>query len=334
MNSEYATIQLMRLRFLLLMAGLAFSSLSFADDSTNPACKSDKRVVGACFTVRGRLAWWNDPPTRRIEVLQPKRTLAIGEDTALPEGLNRWQSAPAALAARIADYNDVITADFEVCPLTPAQAGKAQTVCVASVSETSASADLRDSSTESQIALDRARQRVAEDVARTPRIDAQAARQMTNAQLRSSVRQFAEQLRTYGLDQKIEALQLFQRIQGDTLREAKADAHQLSAAGKTDLSEASIHQQMEAFEKRMQAAGQEHFRQVATQYAPTAIVLRDELLRRLGQKMPEDPSLVYVWDVEKEGQFQAIMSDAEHLNRTGFEPTADFLEGLANQLPQ
>jgi hypothetical protein len=324
----------MRLQSLVAAAVLAFSSISLADDSTNPACKPDKRVVAACFTVHGRFAWWNEAPTRRIEVLQPRRTLAIGEDTALPEGLNRWQGAPAALAPRIANYNDVLIADFEVCPLTPEEAGKAQTVCVAAVSETGASAEIRDSPAESQIALDRARQKVAEDIAHTPHLDSAAAKQMTNPQLKSSVQQFTEQLRIYGLDQKIEALQLFQRIQGDTLREAKVAAHQLSATGKTDLAENSIHQQMDTFEVRMQSAGQDHLRQAATEYLPTAEVLRDELLRRLGQTMPADPYLVYVWDVEKEGQFQEAMSEFDDLHHTGFEATADFLEGLANQLPQ
>lgn len=324
----------MRIDCLAAAVLLLSSACAYADDDQNPACKSDKRVVAACFTVHGRLAWWNDPPTRRIEVLQPKRTLAIGEDTGLPEGLNRWQGVPAALAARIVNYNDIVIADFEVCPLTREEAGKVQTVCVASVSETGAEGGIRDSPAESQIALDRARQQVAADLARALHVDAEAARQMTNAQLRASVHQFAEQLRTYGVDQKVEALQFFQRIQSDTLRAGKAAIVQLSAAGKTGEAESSIDQQMNAFEKRMQAEGQEHFHQVATQYMPTAVVLRDELLRRLGQKMPADPELVYVWDVEKEGQFQTVMSDAEHLGLTGFEPTADFLEGLANQLPQ
>jgi hypothetical protein len=325
----------MRLRFLFVLAVLAFSRLSLADDSDiNPACKSDKRVVAACFTVRGRFAWWNDPPTRRIEVLEPKRTLAIGEDTAIPEGLNRWQRAPAALAARLANYNDVVIADFEVCPLTREEPGKVQTVCLASVSEAGIAADLRDSPAESQIALDRARQRVQEDLARTPHIDAAAARQMTSPRLRSSVHQFTEQLRNYGLDQKVEAVQLFQRIQGDTLRQAKANAHELSATGKTDEAESNIAQQMNTFEKRIDDAGQEHGRQMLTQLRPTAVVLRDELLRRLAQTMPADPNLVYLWDLEEEGQFQAAVSEFDDLNHTGFEATADLLEGLANQLPQ
>jgi hypothetical protein len=325
---------IMRIDYLAAAVLLLPSACAFADDDQNPACKIDKRVVAACFTVHGQLAWWNDPPTRRIEVLQPKRTLAIGEDTALPEALNPSPGAPAALAARLVNYNNLITADFEVCPLTREEAGKVQTVCVASVSETGADAGIRDSPAESQIALDRARQRAAADLARALHIDAEAARQMTNAQLRTSVHQFAEDLQAYGVDQKIEALQFFERIQGDTLRAGKAAIDQLSAAGKTGQAEASINQQIEAFEKRMQAEGEEHLHQVAAQYMPTAVVLRDELLRRLGQKMPADPELVYVWDVEEEGQFQAVMSDAEHLDRTGFEPTAEFLETLAGQLPQ
>jgi hypothetical protein len=325
----------MRLQFLLVVTLLAFSSLSLADDANaNPACKTDKRIVAACFTVHGRFAWWNEPPTRRIEVIEPRRTLAIGEDTALPEGLNRWQRAPIELAARLANYNDVFIATFEVCPLSREEAGKMQTVCLASVSEAGASAEIRDSPAESQMALDRARQKVAEDLARTPHMDSAAAQQMTNRQLKSNVHQFSEQLRNYGLDQKVEAVQLFQRIQGDTLRQAKAAAHQLSATGKNDLAENSIHQQMDTFEKRMQAAGQDHLRQAATQYMPTAVVLRDELLRRLGQKMPADPDLVYVWDIHQEGQFQEAMSEFDDLNHTGFEATADLLESLANQLPQ
>jgi hypothetical protein len=93
-------------------------------DSVNPACKTDKRVVATCFKVHGRLSNWNGNPTRRIWIIGTKRMLGIREDTKLP----------TALTSRKADFDNVETGDFEVCPLTPKREGWMQIVCVASVS--------------------------------------------------------------------------------------------------------------------------------------------------------------------------------------------------------
>ena len=97
----------------------------FGDDSVTPACKADKRVVAACFKVHGRLSNWNGNPTRRIWIIGTKRVLGIREDTALP----------LALTSRKADFDNVETAEFEVCPLTRERKGWMQIVCVASVSD-------------------------------------------------------------------------------------------------------------------------------------------------------------------------------------------------------
>jgi hypothetical protein len=96
----------------------------FADDSVSPPCKTDKRVVAACFKVHGRLSNWNGNPTRRIWIIGTKRMLGIREDTSLPKALERAKP----------DFDDVSTGDFEVCPFTRERKGWMQIVCVASVS--------------------------------------------------------------------------------------------------------------------------------------------------------------------------------------------------------
>jgi len=106
--------------FLLLLC----STSLIADDSANLTCKADKRVVSACFKVRGRLSNWNGNPTQRIWIVGTKRVLGVREDTDLPK----------ALADKMGDFDDVAVGDFEVCPLTREQAGKMQVVCIASVS--------------------------------------------------------------------------------------------------------------------------------------------------------------------------------------------------------
>ncbi len=96
-----------------------------ADDSKNPACKSDKRVVGACFRVRGRMSNWNGNPTSRIWIIGTKRMLGVRVDTEFPK----------SLAEKLGDFDDVATGDFEVCPFTKQEPGKMQIVCVAGVGD-------------------------------------------------------------------------------------------------------------------------------------------------------------------------------------------------------
>lgn len=96
----------------------------FGDDSVNPACKADKRVVAACFKVHGRLSNWNGNPSARIWIIGTKRMLGVEGDT----------DYPIALKTRVGHFDDVATGDFEVCPFTPKRKGWMQIVCIASVS--------------------------------------------------------------------------------------------------------------------------------------------------------------------------------------------------------
>lgn len=94
------------------------------DESINPACIADKRAVGACFVVHGRLSNWNGNPTQRIWIVGTKRMLGVREDTDLPK----------ALGDKMGNFEDVAVGDFEICPLTLEHKGRMQIVCVASVS--------------------------------------------------------------------------------------------------------------------------------------------------------------------------------------------------------
>lgn len=113
----------MSLKYAAVLIVLLSASL-FGDDSVNPSCKADKRVVAACFKVHGRLSNWNGNPTGRIWIIRTKRMLGIREDTSLPKALERTRP----------DFDDVSTGDFEVCPFTRERKGWMQIVCVASVS--------------------------------------------------------------------------------------------------------------------------------------------------------------------------------------------------------
>jgi|ERR1035437_187054 hypothetical protein len=105
---------------------LLFSSATaLADNSVNPACRIDKRVVGACFKVHGRFSNWNGNPTQRIWIIGTRRILGVREDTTLPPALEK----------RLGDFDDVATGDFEVCPLTSEQSGRMQIVCISAVAK-------------------------------------------------------------------------------------------------------------------------------------------------------------------------------------------------------
>jgi hypothetical protein len=112
-----------RLAVLIVLLSSALST--FADDSVNESCRSDKRVLSSCFTIRGRLSMWNGNPSRRIWLIGTKRMLGVREDTEFPK----------ALDSHLGDFDDQATGNFEVCPFTKKQAGHMQIVCVAGVSD-------------------------------------------------------------------------------------------------------------------------------------------------------------------------------------------------------
>jgi len=87
------------------------------------ACKTDPDIIGACFTVHGRLSAWNGSPTMRIWRVGTKRILGDHDDWPLPEEL-----------AEQMNWDVEAWGDFEVCPFTKERPGVMQMVCIESAS--------------------------------------------------------------------------------------------------------------------------------------------------------------------------------------------------------
>lgn len=82
-------------------------------------CAADPDLVGPCFKVHGRLAYWNGAPTTRITWLGTKRILGV-PDEVVPEDV-----APHLVMDQVDAYGD-----FRVCPLTVQKPGHMQMVCI------------------------------------------------------------------------------------------------------------------------------------------------------------------------------------------------------------
>lgn len=126
--TETAQKRLMSVKFFVSVAFALFLVMLpnglDASDTETPSCRSDSRVVAACFQVHGRLSNWNGNPTRRIWIIGTKKMLGLRDGTELP----------AALEKSLGDFDHEVAGDFEFCPFTPAKPGVMQVGCLAKVS--------------------------------------------------------------------------------------------------------------------------------------------------------------------------------------------------------
>jgi hypothetical protein len=104
------------------MGHVIFALLLFsAANAACQSCKSDPKVVAACFTVHGKMYNANGGSVARIWKIGTKRVLGVTRD--LPENPESYRGS---------DFDDVLYGDFLVCPYTKEQAGVMQPVCVES----------------------------------------------------------------------------------------------------------------------------------------------------------------------------------------------------------
>lgn len=106
---------------LMLVAAQAASAVSEKVDM-KLGCKNNPGLVGACFTVNGRLSTYNGNPSLRIWPAGSRRLLGVVEDESL-------LSIPANIRNLVGFEHDV-RGSFLVCPFTEAKAGYMQFVCV------------------------------------------------------------------------------------------------------------------------------------------------------------------------------------------------------------
>ena len=111
--------------WMIVTASVLGCSLAAADPLPARPCRSDPRVIGECFEVRGRLRFGNGNPALRMWRVGTNRILGIWDDeepivpanlaTALEPGLGR-----------------TVSGDFLVCPFTVERAGWMRMVCIES----------------------------------------------------------------------------------------------------------------------------------------------------------------------------------------------------------
>jgi hypothetical protein len=85
------------------------------------SCRERSELVGACFTVHGRLSAYNGAPTFRLWRINTQRVLGIaGGDSPI---------MPPEVRAQ-AGFGTDLFGDYEVCPFTPERPGRMQIVCI------------------------------------------------------------------------------------------------------------------------------------------------------------------------------------------------------------
>jgi hypothetical protein len=91
------------------------------------ACKNNSEQVAPCFTIHGRLNYWEGNPSARIWRVGTHRILGVSDAHA------DVQQMPPGLEKKLA-WDIFIFGDFEVCPFTKEEPGVMQFVCIASAS--------------------------------------------------------------------------------------------------------------------------------------------------------------------------------------------------------
>jgi hypothetical protein len=108
-------------------------SAAMADEASQ-SCKTSHNLVGACFTVHGRLFETGGPPRIRIEDIGSHRILGVLDRQSLAESA---ELVPPTANALLTSTTDVY-GDYEVCPFEKATTGAMRVVCIQNASHLTA----------------------------------------------------------------------------------------------------------------------------------------------------------------------------------------------------
>lgn len=122
------------MKLIVVMALLCVASLSGPKGKPRPAsqaqekpCRSQPRLAGRCFTVRGRLSLYNGSPTIRLWRSGTRRMLGVSSSYSEAG----YSSIPAEMERQL-NWETELWGDFEVCPFTPRRPGEMQMICIES----------------------------------------------------------------------------------------------------------------------------------------------------------------------------------------------------------
>jgi len=104
------------------------TTLSAVGDDTQKSCRHHPKIIGACFTVHGRLSLYNGTPSVRLWKVGTNRLLGISEGRFWLAG---YRNLPETLEKKLSWASDVY-GDFLVCPFTASEPGVMQLVCIES----------------------------------------------------------------------------------------------------------------------------------------------------------------------------------------------------------
>lgn len=112
------------MRRLATAALLALATVTAA--APHRPCSEHPKIVGKCFSFRGRLANYLGAPTRRIWRIGTTRILGVSDSLALPE----FEQVPANVRDALGDsFERYIFADFEFCAFTADKPGVMRLGC-------------------------------------------------------------------------------------------------------------------------------------------------------------------------------------------------------------
>jgi hypothetical protein len=97
-----------------------------------PPCKGNAQLVDDCYSIRGRVSFYNGNPSYRIWMVGTKRLLGLSEHWGATNDLE-WPIVPENLSNLMNPWDDVF-GNFVVCPFTKYTSGWMQFVCVESAS--------------------------------------------------------------------------------------------------------------------------------------------------------------------------------------------------------
>jgi len=112
----------------LIMLGSGFAASQQPDSPQKKSCKDHPKVIGACFTVSGRLSVYNGAPTLRIWKIGTRRMLGVSEQRFQEVG---YVNVPEDIRSKV-NFDTDLFGNFLVCPFTRQRAGEMQLVCVES----------------------------------------------------------------------------------------------------------------------------------------------------------------------------------------------------------
>jgi hypothetical protein len=110
----------------LLTASSIMPARSPTPVSKEKSCRYHPRLIGSCFTVRGRLSIYNGAPALRLWRVGTRRLLGISEQRFFVAG---YRNVPEYIESQM-NQDVAIFGDFLVCPFTRSRAGEMQLVCI------------------------------------------------------------------------------------------------------------------------------------------------------------------------------------------------------------